>query len=301
MLQVTPNSRLSPSFFPIAQEDLPSIPKSNDPTLSQIERQHYSQVQFWNSILNICMKIPFIDLAFVYLWNISYTHSFFFQKTPSLLETVKIEVPSYFTPKMELECGKEIKKVYITQLQNYILRSPCDQNEFTIFSTLPIPKPCREDKELREACECALQESITKFIAKMKQNSPKKPIQLHMGDLFFPSPPSFIKAFSSVLEKNETPITYLHIQGSFEKSEDFQTLLQAIVENLLHNHFLETIIIQNQCFRKNNIIEEMVWEGLLMAVSLHENLKTLHFFHAPPLPLQLKSLADEVGKKIQFS
>ena len=363
MFKVDPNSRFIPptsTLLPV-QKATPSFKKISDPTSSQADRQHSSLVQFWSDFLNLCMKIPLIDLAFSYLWKMSHAFPFFFLKKPSLLETITIEVPSYFTLKMELVCGKEILKDYVARLQEYILTSPCDQNEFKKFSAFPIPKSCGKDVELRKACkdlvqqgktvdpaleeyidpftklrkgcESALQESITQFIAKTKKNFPKEPIQLHLGEPFYHSlspevdilSTSFITAFSSVLEKNETPINYLHVHGSFEKSKDIETLFQGIGKNssirflnlnlrskdckkavevlekvILHNHSIENIIIQNQDFRNKTIIEDTIWEGLFMAVLGNGTLKTLRFFHTPPLPLSLKTLADEVGKRIQF-
>jgi len=363
MFKVDPNSRpiSSTSTLPPMQKAPLSIPKINDPTLSQADRQHYSLVKFWSDFLNLCMKIPLIDLAFAYLWKMSHAFPFFFLKKTSLLETVTIEVPSYFTLKMELVCGKEILKDYVARLQEYILTSSCDQNEFKKFSALPIPKSCGKDaeirkerdkldrqgkkidpaleeyiapfNELRKGCESALKESITQFIAKMKKNFPSEPMQLHLGEPFYHSlspeedilSSSFITAFSSVLEKNETPITYLHVHGSFEESNDIETLFLGIGKNssirflnlnlrskdckkaievlekvILHNHSIENIIIQNQDFRNKSIIEDTIWEGLLMAVLGNRTLKTLRFFHTPPLPLSLRTLADEVGKRIQF-
>jgi hypothetical protein len=280
-------------------------------------------VEFWDVVIDVLVKIPFIRNWIQSAWenSIHLLHPNYNEDQPNL-SALPFKTPKYFTDSMREHASGVIAENYQRVIQHFSKTrlSEGDERVHKSFASLCYSSysDCLKG-DGADRCHSVLSITTEEFLNKVGQHvrlgtadDPKKRKTLSSD---------FLSAFCPQLEQS-TQITHLLVHGPFAREVDRKKLLDALEKNtsihtlyfdldkestehmlpllphlLQSNPRLSHIVFQNYSKKRNFVIEDSTWQRLYVQVQGHANLETLQFISTPHMP---QHLHFPIREKVSF-
>lgn len=320
------SSNIKSSKFP-PNTASPPVQKNSTPLpfeknyLSKAEQTHKNIQIFFETLLTLFIKIPFIKNFILFIWKLGLKKiqpNSPIYHSDSLLFNSSVEIPKWFDQSMRQESILTLINHLLTELKMISKQPTTNLNHmFTSLSQIDIDLESYQNPFVMAELQKKMKETICQLIQNMQNKRPEEPIQLHLGSFSQASLKKgslsslFICSFTKYLNEhgNETPIRILHIYGPCNDSKALSLLLKSLgnCPTLYHLHFnfdekesatifkfldkilsscpgLEFLVFCNRTKNHRFFVPTENWRHLANAISFHKKLRSLSFYNFPSPP-----------------
>jgi len=288
---------------------------------SNIEKQQRFYESFWEGLLNLFIKIPFIKNLTLFIWRCglgSLQRETPIKNPKSLLFSSSIEIPKWFNDEMRVQSSLTLKEHLIAELKMVTEKAPCDLNTLVLLSQIKVSRELYSYPLIIKELEKSIKETIYSVIQKIQRENPGEPLQLHLGGHSYENPLEqsplsglFIQAFADCLQEHgkEMHIRILHIHGPCDNNDALKFLILKLKScpTLYHLHLdldeesskktfnflgnalrdivgLEIFDFQNYTNKHKFWVLTKDWNSLVDTINAHKKLHSLNFRDLPSPP-----------------
>lgn len=299
----------------------PKKPKTDTEYKPQSVKQQEFYESFWEGMLTLFIKIPFIKNLTLFIWRFglrSLQPSQPIKSSESLLFNSSVEIPKWFDDDMREQGAISLRNHFLAELKMISEKAPADLNSLVRLSQVKVSRDLYGYPLIIQTVQDEVKKATWSLIQKIQEKHPAEPLQLHLGGNSYENPLErlplsglFIEAFNECIEEHasEMPIRLLHIHGPCDNPEALKALLEGLEKcpSLYHLHLdldeegskkvfqtlgrtlkkttgLEFLVFRNYSREHPFLVHDDDWLELARAINSHRKLKTLSFYDLPTPP-----------------
>lgn len=288
---------------------------------TQAEKQQDFYESFWEGMLTLFIKIPFIKNLTLFIWRFglrSLQPTAPIKSSGSFLFNSSIEIPKWFDDHMKSQGALTLKNHFLAELKMAADQAPAELNSLVRLSQVKVSRDLYNYPEILKEIQNELKNTTWTLIQKIQDKHPGEPLQLHLGGNSYENPLErlplsglFAQAFTECIEEHaaEMPIRWLHIHGPLDNPEALKILLEGLAHcpTLYHLHLdldeegskkafqflgkalknapgLEFLVFRNYARDHRYLVQDTDWLELADAINTHRKLKMLSFYDLPTPP-----------------